>query len=208
MGAEVTPGGLRVMAADLYHLSDRQIAEALARCRRELKSSNGFAPKLVLGDILAFAGLVMGDEAVSIDAVGAWDAVVGVAARFGATGELRRHVEPPLPDCPQCHATGTVLRQDEQGHNWASPCPCKVVTEPPAIPQRILDTVARMGGWSMFYDIPTSAYPFRRRDFMAEYSRWEKVETQLETWRALGSGSAPGMTGLASELAKYRKRLE
>ena len=195
MGATVTPEGLKVMAIDLCHLSDRAIDCALAKCRREAKSVNGFAPKLIIGDILASAGLVLGEEAESMEAVAAWDQAIEIARKYarasGGGMELRRFVHPPLADCEACSGSGMVVRAHGSS-NVASPCPCKVIEEVPELEKRLVDAVTRQGGWVKFKDVPTDAFFFRRRDFLAEYQRWSKVENQASNFRRIGASSTLG----------------
>lgn len=203
MGTELSPESLKVMALDLCHLEDRQIDVALARCRRESISSNGYPPKLVLGDILKKAGLVMGDEAESVEGVAAWDEAVKLAEKFGRPVgdgiELRRFVNPPLADCPLCTGSGMVVKAHGSS-NVASVCSCKVVEEVPDVPERLKDSVARLGGWVKLKAIPPEAFPFRRRDFLAEYARWAKVSESAKTFRRLGAGEPKGHLTSAQKL--------
>lgn len=179
------------MASDLSHLDDDRIRLALARVRRESTSQNGYAPKLIIGDVIRAAGVVLGQEAQTVEAVAAWDAAVHIAdtfARQTETGwELRRHVKPADPACPQCEGSGMTF-YTKDGHRFAADCRCKQITPIPGVAPRLADTVARLGGWGKLKGIPAEAYTFRRRDFIAEYLRAPNVERHV----ALAAGNRSG----------------
>ncbi len=187
------------MANDLMQLPDEQIRGACARLRRESRSSpNGFAPKLVLGDIVAAAGIILGSEAETVEAVAAWDLALRLADTFGRPigdgYELRRLVGPPAPECERCAGAGMAIVQWE-GRNFAKDCTCKAITSVPEFSDRLGDTVARLGGWGRLRSIPPDYFALRRKDFIAEYVRWVKVEKHLNS----GNRKRSGLTKISSD---------
>lgn len=188
MGTELSPEGLEMFAARLARLADRDIRRGLNRVIDEVKGSNGFAPKLILQDVLDRAGVVTEASAEEMEGIAAWDTVTMIASRFlkqkvsmedGARpGDvvLRRIVGKPLADCPECKGGGRYIKQVGDDR-FVVDCTCRPVEEIPQISDRIEDVVRRMGGWVMFKDIKPSSHPFVRRDFMQEFGKWKKVES-------------------------------
>lgn len=186
MGTELSDDALDIFAAELSKLQDRDIRIGLRRVMHEVKGSNGFAPKLILQDVLDRAGVVTEASAEEMEGIAAWDTVTMIASRFlkakvsedGAIGEsvLRRIVGKPLADCPECRGSGRYLREKD-GNRFVVDCRCRPVEEVPTVSDRIEDVVRRMGGWVMFKDIKPSSHPFVRRDFMQEFGKWKKVES-------------------------------
>jgi hypothetical protein len=190
MGTELTPEATKIFVHDLASLTDDQIKIGLERTRREVKGKDGFAPKLILQDVLSRAGVMTEDEVESLDAVAAWDEAERIVARFGwhdSSGEvvLRRRVGPLYEDCTRCQGKGFTVGmetyKDERGreseHQVVGYCSCREVEEVPEIAPRLLDTVKRIGGWTALKNISSTRFPFTRRDFLLEYMRWRKVES-------------------------------
>lgn len=207
MGTQISPGALRIFVQDLAHLPDENIRQGLERTRREVKGSNGFPPRLILQDVLDRAGVISPADAESMEATAAWDMVMDVVERFVKVKRsedgskpadsdvvLRRIVGKPLADCVNCEGKGMKLVRREDMSQWVVPCDCKPVVEIPAMSDRLLDVVRRMGGWVTFYAIPAKSFPFVRRDFMLEFGKWQKVENYRsalpagESMLAIGNG--------------------
>jgi len=190
MGTELTPEATKIFVHDLASLTDDQIKTGLERTRREVRGSNGFPPKLILQDVLSRAGVLTEDEVESLDAVAAWDEAERVVSRFGwydSAGEvvLRRRVGPVYKDCTRCEGKGFTVGMEkykdihgkESEHQAVADCTCREIEEVPEVSQRLLDTVKRIGGWSALKEITPARFPFTRRDFLLEYTRWRKVES-------------------------------
>lgn len=185
MGTELSAEALKIFVHDLAHLPDDDIRRGVQRTRREVKGSNGFAPRLILQDVLDRAGVVTEASAEEMESIAAWDTVTMIADRFlktkisedGGRGEsvLRRIVGKPLADCPECRGSGRFMREKD-GNRFVVDCRCRPVEELPKISDRIEDVVRRLGGWVMFKDIKPSSFPFVRRDFLLEFGKWKKVE--------------------------------
>jgi hypothetical protein len=175
MGAELTPAGLKIFTRDLaLLLTNDQIKQGLERTRREVR-------QLTLQDVLARAGEVTTGEAESLLAVAAWDEAERLVKRYGRYGSddevtLRRIVGPAPKDCPTCKGEGHFIRE-EKGVRFVGICNCRPIEEVPEVSQRLADTVRRIGGWTVLKEVPPSKFPFLRRDFLTEYTRWQKVES-------------------------------
>lgn len=186
MGGALSPAALRIFVMDLAHLPDESIRHGLERTRREVKGSNGFAPRLILQDVLDRAGVVTESSAEEMEGISAWDTVMMIAEKFvkvkiSMDGDrsdpvLRKLVGKPIADCAACKGSGRylVLKGEDR---WVADCPCRPVEVVPMISDRITDVVTRMGGWGMFKDISQRSFPFVRRDFLLEFGRWKKVES-------------------------------
>jgi hypothetical protein len=182
MGTELSSEALRIFVRALAPLDDVTIRNALERTALEVRGKNGFAPKLLLQDVLDRAGIISEAEADQMDAVLAWDLVEQVAARFcfyNQDGDvvLRAFVGKPKLDCKRCHGKGMTMHGRLDGDRFVKDCNCRMREEVPVISQRIKDTVRRLGGWNMVKEIPSDRYAFVKRDFMAEFARWTKIES-------------------------------
>jgi hypothetical protein len=182
MGTELSSEALRIFVRALAPLGDVTIRNALERTALEVRGKDGFAPKLLLQDVLDRAGIVSEAEADQMDAVLAWDFVEQIAARFcfyDQDGDvvLRAFVSKPKPECENCSGKGWMLLGTPGGTRYVKDCNCRSREEVPEISQRIEDTIRRIGGWSMVKEIPQERYPFVKRDFMAEFARWTKIES-------------------------------
>jgi hypothetical protein len=180
MGTEISPEAIEVFAYDLSHLPDADIKRGLERCRREVKGTGGFAPRLILQDVLERAGDVTEGDAKQLEAECAWDVLMVLVEKFARRSEcdevvLRRSVGKPSPECSKCHGEGMFFVV-EGGAQKVSRCDCRVIVEVPDIETRTAAVVRSMGGWGTFKDIPTKSFPFVKRDFLAEYGKQEKTE--------------------------------
>jgi hypothetical protein len=190
MGTELSEEALKIFTRDLSQLTNEQIRTGLERTRREVRGGKGFAPKLILQDVLERAGVISEEEVESLDAVAAWDEAERLVDRFGfynGAGDvvLRRRVGKPEKECETCHGEGftigMVTYKDQRGresqHQAVKDCNCRSIEELPDISPRLQDVVRRIGGWGVLKDIPPARFPFTRRDFLLEYGRWRKVES-------------------------------
>lgn len=191
MGAELPADddALLLMASDLARLPLPRVEHALARCRREIRGSNGFAPKLLLPDILDRADVVLGDQAEQAEATVAWDLVLHVANKFLEHDSHRDTWK--LRDRTQVRFEGGVAK-------------LVIVEHIPEISQRVSDTVFRMGGWQNFRKIAPKNEPFIRKQFFEEFKQWRKVEAlrpQLKSGEVIELpriGSAEGIRQIAA----------
>jgi hypothetical protein len=201
MGTELSSEALRIFVRALASLDDATIRNALERTALEVRGYKGSAPKLLLQDVLDRAGVVTEAEADQMDAVLAWDFVERIVARFGGYNSegdvvLRALVSKPHPECENCHGKGWMLLGTPGGNRFVKDCNCRSREEVPEIVPRIEDTVRRIGGWNVIKDIAADRYPFVKRDFVAEFLRWTKIESfrsasggeMLSTGRLVDSG--------------------
>lgn len=182
MGTELSAEALRIFVRALSPLDDITIRNALERTALEIRGKDGFAPKLLLQDVLDRAGIITEAEADQMDAVLAWDAVEKIAARFGRYDEdgdvvLRPFVSKPKPNCRRCKGKGMTMHGRLDGDRYVRDCDCRTREEVPEISQRIYDAVRRLGGWNAVKDIAAERYPFVKRDFIQEFTRWTKIES-------------------------------
>jgi hypothetical protein len=158
------------------------IRTALERTAVEVRGSKGFAPKLLLQDVLDRAGVISPAEAEDLDGILAWDLAERVADRHGYYDQdgdvvLRPRVSKAKENCKRCHGKGVTMHGRLDGDRFVRDCACKTREEIPAISQRITDSVRRIGGWSAIKDCTQERYPFVKRDFLLEYGRWTKIES-------------------------------
>jgi hypothetical protein len=182
MGTELSSEALRIFVRALAPLEDATIRNALERTAFEIRGSKGFAPKLLLQDVLDRAGIISEAEADQMDAVLAWDMVERVVARYGfynVDGDvvLRPLVSKANEKCERCGGQGWTLLGEPGGDRFVKDCVCRMREEVPEISQRIADTVRRLGGWNTLKDISQDRYPFVKREFIAEFTRWTKIES-------------------------------
>lgn len=189
MGTELSPEAAKMFSIDLAYLPEGDVYHGLQRCRREVKGSNGFPPRLILQDVLERAGVITTEDEKRMEASAAWDLVMLLASKFvhvngqsDTKGDpicvLRRTVSKPLADCQKCHGDGTyfVAAFPDSGNVTVARCDCRTVEELPPVPERVSVVVRSMGGWVTFKDIPAKSFPFVKRDFLLEYGRQEKAE--------------------------------
>lgn len=181
----------------LAPLDDHTIRGALERTAMEVRGDHGFAAKLRIQDVLDRAGVITENEAELLDAVVAWDTAEQVVRRFGWNdGDqvvLRALVSKPKEDCKRCNGSGMILLGQPGGDRFVKDCDCRTRVNVPMIDRRIEDTVRRLGGWAALKDLSQDRYPFVKRDFVAEYLRWSKIESLRSAsgneMMAIGEGS-------------------
>jgi hypothetical protein len=212
LGADVS-AGLKIIVVDVARrLTDQEIAVALERCRLEIRSVNGFPPRITSADILEKGGIVFGRQAEDLEATKAWDFIANIAENHlrREDGEviLCRKVVRNLEHCDKCNDQRVVAGTDTKGRTIAETCTCLDMTPIPAIPERIAKTVQRLGGWSTFYVIAPKNFPFVRRDFISEYIRAGQLETvtpicieSKSRHRGELGPASDGLSGIRKELA-------
>lgn len=156
MGSELSAPALNLFVEDLSSLSDDAIVHALARCRREIRAKNGFPPTLTIADVLDRAGVVSESEAEAAECRAAWDLVQRYVARHVARN-------------PQ----GVYEERDFEGNRGRIP--------KPELPQRIQDTVRRVGGWRVLKNPSEADFPHVQRRFYEEYRAWAATEQASKT---------------------------
>jgi hypothetical protein len=145
IGTTLSAPTLKLFVADLADLlPDEAIERALVRCRRDLSSKNGFAPKLTLKDALDRA-------AFSPDAVE--DAEPRVARDQRVTYADKRIVS------------------DFWGNYGPKVCYGQK-SEAPKLPQPVEDIVRRIGGWRAIKTMTSRHFPRAKRPFYEEYKAW------------------------------------
>jgi hypothetical protein len=209
LGADVS-AGLKVIVVDVARrLTDDEIVAALERCRLEIRSVNGFPPRLTAADILEKGGIVYGGQAEDLEAVRAWDFLTYLSERHMRRDDgeviLTRHVTAGPDDCPKCEGRRITVSV-KAGRNVAEECDCRTITPCPEVPDRLAKTVRRMGGWSMFYEIAPKNYPFVRRDFLAEYVRAGQLDnvvclTDGPRHRGELASVSSSLSGIRNEIA-------
>jgi hypothetical protein len=182
MGTELSAEAMRIFVRALAPLEDTVIRNALERTALEVRGKDGFAPKLLLQDVLDRAGIVSEAEAVQLDAILAWDFVERVVTRYGVYNTdgdvvLRPLVSKANEKCERCGGQGWMLLGEPGGDRFVKDCACRTREEVPEVSQRIEDAVRRLGGWNTVKDIAQDRYPFVKREFIAEFMRWTKIES-------------------------------
>ena len=140
MGTEVSTEALKLWVNALWNLDDGVIEKALRRCCREMRGKNGFPPTLTIADVLDRAGVVVESEAEDTE----WQVALDVAVRHAS----KYIVSNPEGEYEEKHYFGETI----------------VI---PELPQRISDTVRRIGGWRRLSSAcPTMIFPSCRSGFV------------------------------------------
>jgi hypothetical protein len=171
MGTELSSTALSLFVNDLAHLPDDVITHALARCRRELRGNNGYPPTLTIADVLERAGVVGESEAEDAEWQVAWDVAVRHASKY--------IVSNPEGEYEEKHYFGETI-------------------DIPKLPQRIGDTVRRIGGWRALKCITSDDFPFVQKRFREQYQAWEAAEV------ALSRNAFAGVSGFKELMAAKR----
>lgn len=152
MGTELSPSALALFVTDLEKLPIESVAGALVRCRREMRGKNAFPPTLTIADVLDRAGVVVESEAEDAEWQVAWEVAVSHASKY--------IVSNPEGEYEEKHYFGET----------------NVI---PELPQRIRDTVRRIGGWRAIKCMSNDDFPFVQKRFRERYQAWEAAEAAL-----------------------------
>lgn len=182
-----------MMAGDLFELSDGQIVTALQRCRRELRGSKGFPPRLSTPEILDRAGIMTGDEMDEAAALVAWEFVVATAKRHASQDSVsevwglksaRGRLETKcvcghdLHDGERCRTAASVLPMKQCECEWSRPgVYASELIAIPEISERITTVIARIGGWGKVKTANESNLHFVKRDFFAAFKDYKGVKS-------------------------------
>lgn len=66
----------------------------------------------------------------------------------------------------------------------------------PKLSQRIMDTVRRTGGWTVYLQLAPEDFPFQQKRFFEEYKAWDAVNATVDTGKLL---QMPDLKKLATE---------
>jgi hypothetical protein len=168
MGTELSTPALALFVADLEKLPIESVARGLARCRREIRGRNGFPPTLTIADVLDRAGVVAESEAKDAEWQVAWDVIVS-------------------------HASKYIISDPEGGYAERRYFGETIVI--PELPQRIRDTVRRIGGWRAIKCMSNDDFPFVQKRFRETYQAWEAAES------ALSGNALAGISGFKELMA-------
>lgn len=59
-------------------------------------------------------------------------------------------------------------------------------TDAPELPERIVDTVRRTGGWTVYLGMDLDSFPFQQKRFFDEYKAWVRTErAAIDLWKSL-----------------------
>jgi hypothetical protein len=160
MGTELSALALNVFVEDLAQLPDDAIARALTRCRREIRGKNGFPPVLTIADVLDRAGVLTEDQVEDSECRAAWD-------------EVQRYINRHVVRNPW----GVYEEHDFVGSRGRVP--------KPELPDRLRDTIRRVGGWQAVVNPALDDYPHVQRRFYEEYRAWAATEQAAKALRGV-----------------------
>lgn len=160
MGTEISPAALNLFVNDLIPFPDGVVELALVRCRREIRGRNGFPPNLTIADVLERTGVPNEADIEAGEERAAWD-------------ELQRYIQRHVVRNPE----GVYEEVDFIGNRATVPRP--------ALPQRIRNSVRRVGGWAAVVNPALEDYPHVQRRFFEAYRTWVTTEIALERVSAL-----------------------
>jgi len=161
MGTDVSTEALKLWVNALWDLDDGIIQNALLRCCREMRGKNGFPPVLTIADMLDRAGVVVESETEDAEWQVAWDVAVRHASKYIITN--------PEGEYEERRYFGETI----------------VI---PELPQRIRDTVRRIGGWRAIKCMSNDDFPFVQKRFREAYQAWEAAEVALSRNALAGIG--------------------
>jgi hypothetical protein len=212
MGTEIDPRALSFFVDDLEPLPDEVIQGALARCRREISSKNGFPPALTIKDALDRCGVVSPADVEDAQCRAAWDALLKYAERFVCsdvegnyyvvplsrkTGEVRR-----VP----MRKSNQLVRIGRQQVGYCRPVHVVETIQPPKLGQRLFDSLRRIGGWKQIKTITEDDYPHVQRRFYEEFRTWQATESALLQGAMSGNGAFQNLLE-SKAMPEHRARL-